>query len=307
MDRPGGGRYSRPGTFGYPGTLMVHAVEEDLEMIGSGRNGNVYRGPGGEAIKVLRLDRFESLAEAVRAAAEEETRARLVEELRPEAPRFRGRTERGGMPCLRYELIEGPAVGRIFDTRPFEGLRVARDMGALHARICRTAVDPGALPRFSEAYGWRIRDSEWASEGLKRALFSFIDEEGGTSLCHGDFHPENVLASPAGLRVIDWEGAYRGQPMADAARTVYLLERGRAPSRDDARMGAAELAFRALASRAYRRAFFEKAGGFDPRRWRRWGLVIAVCRVVEGIRGEIPWIQERIAAAERDLLARGAL
>ncbi len=297
-------RYPARRAFGYHACIMGN-IPEGLEIIGSGRNGNVYRGKDGEALKVLRLDRFGDRAAAERAAAEEETRARLVDALRPEAPRFHGRTVHGDMPCLRYELIDGPAVGRIFDADPIQGLRVVRDMGALHARICLTPVEPGALPRFQDAYGWRISSAEFASEALKRALLAFIEGEGGASLCHGDFHPENVLASGAGLRVIDWEGAYRGQPMADAARTSYLLERGRAPSRDEAVMEPAEIAFRAAVSRAYRRAFFETVGGFDSARWRRWTLVIAVCRLVEGIRAEIPWIRERIAAADGALAGSG--
>lgn len=45
----------------------------------------------------------------------------------------------------------------------------------------------------------------------------------GTSLCHGDFNPTNVIITPNGdWRVIDWSHVRLGDPCADVART-YLL------------------------------------------------------------------------------------
>jgi thiamine kinase-like enzyme len=44
----------------------------------------------------------------------------------------------------------------------------------------------------------------------------------GDALCHYDLHPMNVMMSPKGSVIIDWSGASRGDPMADAARTWFL-------------------------------------------------------------------------------------
>ncbi|HSV85224.1 MAG TPA: aminoglycoside phosphotransferase family protein, partial [Levilinea sp.] len=43
------------------------------------------------------------------------------------------------------------------------------------------------------------------------------------TLCHGDFHPGNVLISPRGPVVIDWMTASQGSPWADVARTSLIL------------------------------------------------------------------------------------
>ena len=42
-------------------------------------------------------------------------------------------------------------------------------------------------------------------------------------LCHGDFHPFNILGLDTHARVIDWLDASRGAPAADVCRTYVLI------------------------------------------------------------------------------------
>jgi aminoglycoside phosphotransferase (APT) family kinase protein len=44
----------------------------------------------------------------------------------------------------------------------------------------------------------------------------------GDRLCHGDFHPMNVLGTASAPVVIDWPDATRGDPAADACRSHLL-------------------------------------------------------------------------------------
>jgi Ser/Thr protein kinase RdoA (MazF antagonist) len=46
----------------------------------------------------------------------------------------------------------------------------------------------------------------------------------GDRLCHGDFHPINVLGEPTQPMVIDWPDACRGEPAADVCRSYLLLK-----------------------------------------------------------------------------------
>lgn len=50
----------------------------------------------------------------------------------------------------------------------------------------------------------------------------------GNLLCHGDFHPGNIMGSLETPFFIDWVDASKGPPEADACRT-YLLARTNAP------------------------------------------------------------------------------
>lgn len=45
----------------------------------------------------------------------------------------------------------------------------------------------------------------------------------GDRVCHGDFHPLNILGDIAQPVVIDWPDASRGDPAADACRSYLLL------------------------------------------------------------------------------------
>jgi aminoglycoside phosphotransferase (APT) family kinase protein len=46
----------------------------------------------------------------------------------------------------------------------------------------------------------------------------------GDRLCHGDFHPLNVLGEPSQPVIIDWLDARRGDPAADVCRSYLLLK-----------------------------------------------------------------------------------
>jgi len=62
------------------------------------------------------------------------------------------------------------------------------------------------------------------SADQRRRLLSRLEAlPDGDRLCHGDFHPWNILGSPSSALVIDWLDATQGSPAADACRAFLLL------------------------------------------------------------------------------------
>ncbi len=59
----------------------------------------------------------------------------------------------------------------------------------------------------------------------------------GDCLCHGDFHPYNIMGPPGREVLIDWLDASRGEPAADVCRS-YVLLRPAAPDMASAYVGA---------------------------------------------------------------------
>jgi aminoglycoside phosphotransferase (APT) family kinase protein len=55
-------------------------------------------------------------------------------------------------------------------------------------------------------------------------LSRLADMPNGDRLCHGDFHPINVLGQTSDPIVIDWADAACGDPAADACRSYLLLK-----------------------------------------------------------------------------------
>jgi Phosphotransferase enzyme family len=58
---------------------------------------------------------------------------------------------------------------------------------------------------------------------LRGLLKRLPDTADGGTLCHGDFHPKNIVMGPHGLVVVDWFDACRGNPCGDIARASLLL------------------------------------------------------------------------------------
>jgi hypothetical protein len=56
------------------------------------------------------------------------------------------------------------------------------------------------------------------------ALGRLADMPEGDRLCHGDFHPVNVLGQNSRPMVIDWPDACYGDPAADVCRSYLLLK-----------------------------------------------------------------------------------
>ena len=55
----------------------------------------------------------------------------------------------------------------------------------------------------------------------------------GDRLCHGDFHPMNILGDASQPVIIDWPDARRGDPAADVCRSYLLMKLHAAENCDD--------------------------------------------------------------------------
>ncbi len=107
----------------------------------------------------------------------------------------------------------------------------------------------------------------------------------GEIICHGDFHPGNVLLSDRGPILIDWTGATRGDLTADFARTRLMLQVGELPPGVPAAIRALAAVGRRtlwkLYERNYRRASSIRLDLVD-----RWTIVVAANRLTEAVESE---------------------
>ena len=185
-------------------------------LLGRGRTAEIYAWGEGQVIKLF-LEGWPE--EAVR---HEEEMARLVMALGLAAPRFYGRAAIGRRTGLIYERIEGPSMLQALLKAPWRLVRYAERFAALHAAMHRER-QPG-LPSYREGLAQRIRKAPLLAEAEKAYLLACLEAlPAGEAICHGDFHPDNILISPHGPVIIDWNDAKRGAPAADVARTVLLF------------------------------------------------------------------------------------
>ena len=138
-----------------------------------------------------------------------------------------------------------PAVWSVLEVGGRWGIVFDRVKGRSFAE--RMREDPSVIPECLQALAWlqaRIHDQPAPQLGsLKSRLATniagtgLLDEPlkqillgrlagmpGGDRLCHGDFHPVNVLGQNSLPMVIDWPDACCGDPAADVCRSYLLLK-----------------------------------------------------------------------------------
>ena len=267
-------------------------LPERGELIAEGRTAQVYAFGPDRVINVIRSGFPDALGE------EEAAAARLADQASIGAPQFFGLTRVEGRAALIYERREGPSMMDRLGARPWQAGRLARTLGAQHAAMHGT--EAGSLPRLSDAVGAAIRRARpIAGEAAHDAAIARLERlPDGSALCHGDFHPGNVMLTAEGPAVIDWLTASSGPPAADVARTLLLLRGGAVPDgtpkTQRLRIGVLRRWFSNAYLRAYRAtrplAMPEVAG---------WRLPLLVARLDEGIETEREHLLRRIGEEMR--------
>jgi len=190
---------------------------------------------------------------------------------------------------LIYERVDGGSMLEFLPRQPWKVFAFAKRFARLHVQM-HERVFHADVPTQRSKFQYRIQHIEALPAPLRAKLLdrlaSLPDDE---RICHGDFHPANVLVTPAGDAVIDWIDASRGNPLADVARTTVIL------------IGAVESgqvsnpflkAFVRLFHSAYLKEYFRlRPDGEDE--YRRWLPIVAAARLSEGIQELETWLLEQ--------------
>jgi len=129
----------------------------------------------------------------------------------------------GSQVGLIMERVDGPTMLEALCDSPGEMGPLACRMATLHADL---HGNPAAgLPGLRQRLRAKIDGVGELAQETKAAILAALDGLlDGDALCHGDFHPGNVILTSTGPVIIDWFDAARGDPAADVARTVLLLQ-----------------------------------------------------------------------------------
>jgi len=82
------------------------------------------------------------------------------------------------------------------------------------------------LPKLTDRLVWKVKTNPYLDEPIKINLLSLITrlDNNSNHLCHGDFHPLNILDDGSKHWIIDWVDATAGNPLADACRTYLIFK-----------------------------------------------------------------------------------
>lgn len=181
--------------------------------IASGRTAEVYAWDTGRVVKLLREGFPEILIDQEAQGTRAAHRAGIA------APEPGEIIKVGGRRGLILERVEGPTLIRAVSRRPLSLVRYARLLGQLHAQM--HAIRAPDLDSQRGRFYWGLTHAGTLPEDLKNGLIHILkDLPDGDRLCHGDFHPENVILAARGPVILDWEPAMRGEPAGDVAITL---------------------------------------------------------------------------------------
>ena len=220
-------------------------------LLGRGYVAEVFAYGEGKAIKLFIDEDSDENAEL---------EARVTTEAREHgiaAPRVWDVVKVDGRVGIVMDRIEGDSMmhwGTRFPWRIYTGaIMMARMHADMHSKI---VVD---MPDLRE----KLRDGVESVGDVPDEMKSLAMERlaglpDGDSICHGDFHPDNIMMSKAGPVTIDWQDGAKGHPTADIARTVVLIESG-VPLVGAIRMAVVEVARKIFLS-IYLREYFRITG-----------------------------------------------
>jgi aminoglycoside phosphotransferase (APT) family kinase protein len=138
-------------------------------------------------------------------------------------PKVYGVKEFQGKKGIVFQHIHGRNVVQAIKKRPFRIFFYIKKLAQIQAEI-HNHTAPAHLPSVKEIIRERINNNHDIGSELKQKLLSQLDCLPEMNLlCHGDFHPNNVIIENDTYYVMDWLGCSTGDPLADVAFTIDLL------------------------------------------------------------------------------------
>ncbi len=241
-------------------------------LLGYGRTAEIFLWGDNRVLKLFRENWPPHLVE------EEAKIGQAVRETGLPVPAVEGILELDGRKGIVYERVEGRTMLEQFSDQPWTILRLIRVFTELHIAIHEHSIPN--LPSQRERLAEKIQRASMLSEVMREVALGILEESPDDDiLCHGDFHPDQIMMSPRGPVMIDWSTAMSGNPIADVATTSLLL-RLAAPT--PGRISSLLAIARGFVHWRYLKGYLNKTH-VSKESLDSWGLPIATARLSEGI------------------------
>lgn len=185
------------------------------KQIGIGNTATVYEWEEG---KVLKLFYSGYPKEAVEREFSNAMALRNMKFAKPKAYEIISYEDRVG---IIYERVEGESLlDWVMRTGDVE--KCAIYMAKLHSAIIQNEISN--VPNYKDFLIYHTKNALQSSYNQEDVLEKIYKLSDGNTLCHGDFHPGNILITDEKTIVIDFMNICHGHYLYDIARTVYLVE-----------------------------------------------------------------------------------
>lgn len=190
---------------------------DDLKLIAQGGQALIYEIDDNKILRVLR-----SKEEGAALKAEMATMTALYEKGKT-VPKIYDYIEIDGKPAIVMEHLHGLSLLELFKKQP---LKLAANAVLLANLHLETAEAAEGLPLMSinDRAAYLTKKADIPEAELKAFVLALLSElPRGNSICHGDFHPGNIIINNKKYYIIDWFGATSGDIQSDIAHTYLIL------------------------------------------------------------------------------------
>ena len=254
------------------------------ELLATGRTAEVYAWSNNQVLKL-----FFDWCPPEWIRREVDIGRRLASTSLP-TPRLVDTVSLDGRQGIIFDRAVGPSMLSLLSTRPWLLSSIAHQFAELHSAIHSNAAPN--LPPLRPYLFSSISKAEALPSALKgRALTSLASLPDGDSLCHFDFHPDQVAVTQQGPMILDWMTAHQGHPLADVARTSVLIKFAQAPHANWLMRIATNLVRKAFHDR-YITRYMRLHPEVTLHDLQRWIVPVAAARIGDNVPGE----QEQILA-----------
>ncbi|MNW29168.1 Phosphotransferase enzyme family protein [compost metagenome] len=269
-----------------------------MEVVGQGRTADIYAIDSSTILKLLREGFPEEDARV------EYEISKYVYELGVSTPRPYGLEQHDGRLGIRYRYLAGHTMLRQMLLYPGQVQEYSCQMAVIHAGL-HNHDGTGTKRSQKKLLSWQIHNSVYLTADEKRIIQEYLESlPTGTRLCHGDFHPDNIILPDAEVPgeeywIIDWMTGMEGNPAGDVARTLLLFMYGTMPDETPAERVKQFNEVRKQLLEIYQQHYILQSG-LDAASIDAWLLPIAAARLCEWIPEEekaslLGMIRERIS------------
>jgi thiamine kinase-like enzyme len=130
---------------------------------------------------------------------------------------------------ITFQKISGKTLLKVFLENVFKIYNNISKMAELQNKINQIIIENNGYT-FKKYLKCTIINSKYLTEVQKKFMGKYINQlPDGINLCHGDFHPENILVFNGNFYIIDWMTGMQGPIAADVARTEMILKNAEIP------------------------------------------------------------------------------
>ena len=125
---------------------------------------------------------------------------------------------------LLYEHIDGQQMFKVMLQKPWSVFKCAHILAELHIQMHEQVLSV-QIPPQHEKLTRKLNQAKILPSSIRDSLIERLNSMPvDDRICHGDFHPANVLLSEDGGFIIDWVDTTQGNPLMDVARTSILMK-----------------------------------------------------------------------------------